>query len=60
MLSLSKISKDEMEKMREMRHIYREKKYAKDEATPLSETGPTEARHLYRVLNVSWLEESSK
>ena len=49
-----------MEKMREMRHIYREKKRAEDKVTPLSETGPTEARHVYRALNVSRLEESSK
>ena len=46
--------------MRRMRHIYREKKRAEDEATPSSETGPTEARHVSRALNVSWLEESSK
>ena len=49
-----------MERMRRMRHIYREKKRAEDEATPSSETGPTEARHVSRALNVSWLEESSK
>ena len=35
-LSLSKISKDEMEKMRKMRYIYRNEKHAEDEATPSS------------------------
>ena len=33
-LSLSKISKDEIDRMKRMRHIYREKKYVEDEATP--------------------------
>ena len=40
-LSLSKISKDEIERMKRMCHIYRKKKCVKDEATPLSETEPT-------------------
>ena len=43
-----------------MRHIYREKKCAKDEATPSSETGPMGARHVSSALNVLRLEESSK
>ena len=49
-----------MEKMRKIRHIYREKKRTEDEATPSSETGPTEADICIGHLNVSRLEESSK
>ena len=33
-LSLSKISKDEIDRMKRMHHIYIEKKYVEDEATP--------------------------
>ena len=59
-LSLSKISKDEMEKMRKMRYIYRKEKHAEDEATPSSETEPTETRHVSWALNVSRLNEFPK
>ena len=59
-LSLSKISKDEIERMWRKHHIYREKKCAEDEATPSSESGPTRARHVSRALNELRLEESSK
>ena len=58
--SLSKISKGEIERMRRMRHMYREKKCVEDEATPSSQTGPTRAQHMSRALNVLRLEESSK
>ena len=59
-LSLSKISKDEIDRMKRMRHIYIEKKYVEDEATPSSKTEPTRTRHVSRTLNVLWLEESPK
>ena len=59
-LSLSKISKDEIEKMRRMHHIYRKKKHVEDEATPSSETGPMGTQHVSSALNVLRLEESSK
>ena len=59
-LSLSKISKDEMEKMRKMRYIYRKEKRAEDKTTPSSEMGPTEARHMSWALNVSRLKEFPK
>ena len=59
-LSLSKISKDEMEKMRKMRYIYRKEKHAEDKATPSSETEPTETRHVSWALNVSRLKEFPK
>ena len=36
------------------------KKRAEDEGTLSLETGPTEVQHMYRALNVSRLEESSK
>ena len=59
-VSLSKISQNEMEKMRKMCYIYRKEKHMEDEATPSSETGPTEARHVSWALNVSQLKESPK
>ena len=59
-LSLSKISKDEMEKMRKMCYIYRKEKHMEDEATPSSETGPTEDRHVFWALNASRIEELTK
>ena len=46
-LSLSKISQNEMEKNEEgALYIYSKEKCVEDEATPLSETGPTEGRHV--------------
>ena len=59
-VSLSKISQNEMEKMRKMCYIYRKEKRAEDEVTPSSETGPTEDQHVSWALNVSQLEESPK
>ena len=49
-----------MKRMRRIRHIDREKKRTEDETTPSSETGPTEAQHVSKALNVSRLEESPK
>ena len=49
--SLSKISIDEIERIRMMRHIYREKKGVEGEATPSSKAEPTRARYVSRALN---------
>ena len=38
-------------------YIYRKEKCAEDEATPLSETGPTEGQHVFWALNASQDEE---
>ena len=57
-LSLSKISKDEIERMRRMRHIYIGKKCVEDEVTPSSEAEPTRTCHVSRALNEQQLDES--
>ena len=56
-LSLSKISKDEIGRMRRRPHIYIEQKCAEDEATPSSEMELMRTRHLSKALNVRQLEE---
>ena len=38
-------------------YIYRKEKRVEDEAMPLSETGPTEGRHVFWALNASRDEE---
>ena len=43
--------------MRKDRYIYRKEKRAEDESMPLSETGPTEARHVSWALNVSQIKD---
>ena len=61
MVSLSQRStKIKWRKMRKDRYIYRKEKREEDESTPLSETGPTEARHVSWALNVSQIKESPK
>ena len=56
-LSLSKISKDEIEEMRRRRHLYIEWKCTEDEATPSSEAKPMRMLHLSKALNARRLEE---
>ena len=57
-VSLSQRSaKMKWRKMRKEHHIYRKEKRAKDEATPSSETGPMEGRHVSWALNASWIKE---
>ena len=56
-LSLSQISKDEIEKMRRRCHLYIEWKCAEDDATPSSEAEPMKTRHLSRALNARRLKE---
>ena len=50
-LSLSKISNDEIERMRRMHNIYIEKKCAEDKVMPSLEVEPTRTRHMSRALN---------
>ena len=42
-VSLSKISQNEMEKMRKMHYIYRKEKCVEDEVMPSSKTRPTKS-----------------
>ena len=56
-LSLSKISKDEIGRMRRRRHIYIEQKCVEDEETPSSEVEPMRTHHLSKALYVRQLEE---
>ena len=56
-LSLSKISKNEIEEMRRRRHLYIDWKCVGDEATPSSKAKPMRTRHLSRSLNARQLEE---
>ena len=58
MLSLSKISKDELRKMRRKTPLYIEWKGAEDKATPSSEAKPMGTRHVSKALNARRLEES--
>ena len=59
MVSLSQRSAEmKYRKMRKEHYIYRKEKRAEDKATPSSEMGPTEARHVSWALNVSRTEGS--
>ena len=58
MVSLSKISKDEIREMRRRTPLYIEWKGVEDEATPSSEAKPMGTLHVFKALNARRLEES--